>query len=158
MSAWTKAYWPRSGLRGSDLERQQLPADERAQARLELRLGDARDGRQAPPGVKLWPRTAASETSARSSGGEPVEPARDQRGEGLGDGQGRQVADRAVHAVLDGQPSLGDEHPDGLDGVQRDAVGAVDDRPHGRRRKSRDEAGEELAHRRLGRAARGRAR
>ena len=40
-----------------------------------------------------------------------------------------QVADRAVDAVLDGEPALGDEHAHRLDRVQRDAVGARDDGP-----------------------------
>ena len=58
-----------------------------------------------------------------------------------------EVADRAVGAALEGQPALGQEHPDRLDRVQRDPVGAGDDRPDGRLRQARHEPGEELAHR-----------
>ena len=90
--------------------------------------------------MKLWPRTAASEIERPVVCREPVEPARDQRGEGLGDGQCRQVADRPVHPVVDRQAALGDEHPDGLDGVERDPSGALEDRRHRRRGKSRARA------------------
>ena len=131
------------------------------------RARGARDGRgraaaaRAPTGsmpetaaspaiVKLWPSTAASETSARSSGVEAIEPGGDERRERLGDGQGRQVADRPVDAVLQRELTLGQEHPDGLDRVERHPVGAVDDRPDRRLRQARDEAREELAHRGFG--------
>ena len=149
MSAWTKEYWPRFGTARVGLEDQDLPADEGAQARLEFGLGDPRHRRQPGQGEAL-----AEDGGIRDQRPvvcrEPVEPARDQRGEGLGDGQRRQVADRAIHPVVDRQAALGDEHPDGLDGVQRDPAGALEDRRHGRRRKPGHEPGQQLAHRRLG--------
>ena len=52
-----------------------------------------------------------------------------------------------VGAVFQGKPSLGDEHPDRLDGVQRDAVGAGDDRADRGLRQAGDKPEEELAHR-----------
>ena len=54
-----------------------------------------------------------------------------------GTASGGQVADRPVRAVRDREPALGDEHPHRLDRVQRDAVGARDDGPDGRRRAGR---------------------
>ena len=106
------------------------------------------DTADSPARVKLWPRTAASEISARSSAGEPVEPDRDQRGQGLRDGECRQVADRAVDAVLDGRA-----------GPRRRASGRSRPRTAGSRRRARrspsravagksgHEPGQELAHR-----------
>ncbi len=47
MSAWTNAYWPRSGDRGSAIVDEQLAPHEVAKPRLELPLGGAAHGRQA---------------------------------------------------------------------------------------------------------------
>ena len=79
---------------------------------------------------------------------EGVEARRDQRVQGLGHRQVGQVADRPVDAVGGLQRALGDEHPDDLDGVERDPVGAGDDPRGGVVGQAGHEAGEELAHRR----------
>ena len=100
--------------------------------------------------MKLWPRTAASETSVRSLDQQPVKAARDQGRQRLRHGQAGQVADRAVHPLDQAELPLGQEHPYGLDGVQRDAVGSFDDRPYGGRLQARHQPSEQLAHRRLG--------
>ena len=50
------------------LEGQELAPDERAQARLELSARRRRSPRRARRGVKLCPRTAASQTRPRSAG------------------------------------------------------------------------------------------
>ena len=128
MSAWTNAYWPRSGERGSTSLDEQLAPDERAEPRLERRPRRSPETAASPASVKLWPRTAASATSARSAGVEPVEPGRDQRGQRLGHGQVVEVAGRPVDAALEHEAALRQQHPDGLDRVQRDPVGAGDDR------------------------------
>ena len=110
------------------LEGEELAAHERPQARLELVLGDPRDGRE--PGE----REGLAEDGRIGDedplvGREPVQAGGDERRERLGDREVREVPDRLVGAVLEGQPAVGEEHPDRLDGVQRDAVGAGDDGP-----------------------------
>ena len=64
-----------------------------------------------------------------------------------GHGQLAQVADRPVDAVLEHQPPLGQEHPDRLDRVERDAVGPGDDRVAGVGGQAGHQPGQELAHR-----------
>ena len=81
---------------------------------------------------------------------EAVQPRRDERLERLRHGQLAEVADGLVVAVGLAQPPVGHQHPDGLDRVQRDAVGAGDDRARRGQRQAGDEAGQELVHRRLG--------
>ena len=56
----------------------------------------------------------------------------------------------SYRSSLSTRPFLGQEHPDRFDGVQRDPVGAGDDRPDGGLGQARDEPEEELAHRLLG--------
>ena len=139
------------------LEGEQLAANEPAQSRLELGLVDPGHGGEARRGEAL-----ADDRGIRHErpvvGGEAVEPARDERRQRFGDRQAGQVADRSVGAVDDGKAPLGDEHPDRLDGIQRDAVRAGDDGRDRRGGQARDESGEELAHGDPGRAARDRAR
>ena len=74
-----------------------------------------------------------------------VEASRDQGVQRLRHGQVRQVARRDVAAVGRRQSALGDQHPDRLDRVQRDAVGAFGDRSKRRIGKTRNELGEQLA-------------
>ena len=113
----------------------------------------------SPASVKLWPSTAASDDERPVVGLEAVEPGRDERGQRLGHGQARQVADRPVDAVVERRA-----------GPRRGASGPSRRRRAGCRRRGRrspatagsgrpgHEPGEELAHRRRRRAARGRAR
>ena len=81
---------------------------------------------------------------------EAVQARRDQRLERLRHGQLAEVADWLVMAVGLAQAPVGHEHPDGLDRVQRDAIGAGDDRARRGQRQAGNETGQELVHRRLG--------
>ena len=130
MSAWTNAYWPRSGDRGSTSTVQELAPDERvAAAARGLAVRPRRSPRRARRAVNDWPSTAASWSSVRSAGVERVEPGGDERVERLRDGELAEVAGRLEAAVVaSSEPAVGDEHPDRLDRVQRDALGARDDR------------------------------
>ena len=83
MSAWTNAYWPRSGRPRVDVRGRGARAGRArgAAARAPRSLPGHR--RRAPASVKLWPRTAASWRSARSAGVEGVEARGDERLERL---------------------------------------------------------------------------
>ena len=93
--------------------------------------------------MKLCPSTAASSNRAPAPRVERVEPRGDQRGQRLGDGELVEIAGRRVGAVPLDEPAVGEEHPDGLDRVQRDAVRAVDDLASGRLGQPGHEAGEQ---------------
>ena len=83
----------------------------------------------------------------RTVGGiEAVEASCDQRLEGLRDLEMRQVADRPISTILGRESTLVQQHPDGLDGVERHAVGAFEDEPHRGVRQARNEAIEALGH------------
>ena len=77
-----------------------------------------------------------------------VEACRDERLQGIGDGQVSQVADRPVDAAGHLERALGNEHPDDLDRVQGNAVGPDDDAPRRVVGKPGHQAGQELVHRR----------
>ena len=76
--------------------------------------------------------------------GQRVKASRDQGVQRLRDRQVRQVARRDVAAVGGRQAALGDQHPDRLDRVERDAVGAFGDRSERRIGETRNELGEQL--------------
>ena len=86
----------------------------------------------------------------RSSTGSPSRRRGDERGQRLGNGQGGQIADRPIDAILEREPAFGEEHPDGLDRVQGHPIRSLDDRLDGAAGQAGNEPGEELAHRRLG--------
>ena len=150
ISAWTNAYWPRSGERGSA---SRTRSSRRTSARRRGSRATASDPDTAarPAIVKLWPSTAASWTRVRSSAARPSRRRAISAVSVSGTARVVEVADRAVDVALEAEAALGEQHPDGLDRVQRDPVGAGDDRPRrpcsGR---PGDEAGEQLAHRRRG--------
>ena len=73
--------------------------------------------------------------------GQRVEASRDQGVQRLRDRQVRQVARRDVAAVGRRQATLGHQHPDRLDRVERDAVGAFGDRSERRIGEARNELG-----------------
>ena len=80
-------------------------------------------------------------------GREGVEPRRDQRVEGLRDREVAQLPRRFEPAVvaLD-EPAVGDQHPDRLDRIQRDALGTRHDRADRRLGQAADEPTQQLAH------------
>ena len=78
---------------------------------------------------------------------ELVEARRDEGRQRLRNGQVGQVAGRSVDPALRDEPALRQEHPNDLDGIQRDPVRARHDRVACRGRQARDEAGQQLAHR-----------
>ena len=84
MSACTKTYWPRSGLRGSASSVQQLASDERTKRRLEVGLRPARDRGQAGEREALAEDGRVGDQGA-IVGREGIEPGRDEGGEGLRD-------------------------------------------------------------------------
>ncbi len=77
---------------------------------------------------------------------QPVQPGRDERVERGRHGQLGQVADGLGHPALEGEVPIGQEHADGLDRVERDALRALQDALHDRVRQARHEAGQQLAH------------
>ena len=133
------------GRAGIGLEREQLALDERPQTGLDLVLADTRDRGE----------TSGRETLAENGGvgderavgrRQTVKPAGDQGGERLRDRQVDQIADWSVDAVVDLEPTLGDEHPDRFDCVQRHAFRAPDDRALSLLRESRRDPGQEPPH------------
>ena len=66
------------------VQHEHLLARERREHRLECLLVDARERRERRRGANVLPSTAASWSSRRSSGVEPVEPRGDQRVQRLG--------------------------------------------------------------------------
>ena len=138
MSAWTNAYMPRSGERGSTSDLDDLASDQRPKPGLDGRSIEAAQRGQAVEREALAEHGRVRDQ--RPIGRiEAVEPGGDERMEGIGHGQLAEVADRLERAVAElEQAAVGEEHPDGLDGVEGDAVGAVDDRCGGRLRQARE--------------------
>ena len=90
--------------------------------------------------------TEAAWRSDRSAGSRRIQTRRDQCVERRRDGQFRQVPCRPVDAVLARHDPLAQEHPDGLDRVQRDALRPFEDALDDRLGQARDEPGQQLAH------------
>ena len=128
---------------------QELPLGEGAQPALEIHHRDPRDDAEAGEGERL-PEHGRILEDGPVRGLEGVEPARDERGQGLRDSQVAQVAGRSIDIAVKGEFALGQEHPDRFDRVQRDPVRAGDDRLDRRLRQPGDQAGEQVAHRRRG--------
>jgi hypothetical protein len=120
-----------------------------SQARLELGFGDAGDGRESGDGEALTEYRRVRDDLALI-GRETIKAARDECCERLGHGELGQIADRPIRPILEAQPAIGDEHPDGLNSVQGDAAGPADDRANRRRGQSRHKPDQELAHRGFG--------
>ena len=137
---------------------QQLAPDERRAAAARGRPRPRPVTAARPARVKVWPRTAASWRRRRSVGSSASRREAMSERSVSGTASVAEVADRPVASVDALEAAVGDEHPDGLDGVERDAVGAGEDRP---RRRAPGSPGtkpvEQLAHRLRRTAARGRA-
>ena len=128
---------------GVDLE--QLAPDQAAQARLEVGLGPTGDGGERI-GAEGEPQHGRVLHEATVLGVQGVEPRADERAKAGGD---RQLVDRA--GQLEGGPGRPDpfgaqERPDHLDGVQRHALGAVDDRVELRLGQLRQHGADQGAH------------
>ena len=77
---------------------------------------------------------------------ERVQPGRDQCRQRVRDGERGEVALGYVDAAFSDQLALGHQGANGLDRIQRDAVGPRDDRGNGGGWETRREAGQQLAH------------
>ena len=159
MSAWTNAYWPRSGDRGSTSTAQELAPDQRPQPRLELRLGSTpRHGREAgerealPEDRRVLERAPGRPGRARRGGrrsargaspgrrASPRSPTGSYAPSSRSTSRPSATSIRTVSTAYSGMPSA----------RATIAATAGSGRPG-------HEPAEQLAHRRLGRAARGRA-
>jgi hypothetical protein len=128
------------------LDREELAADERREMGREVGLVLAGRGGERGDRERLADDGRRLEQGAvrRVEG---VEPRGDERVEACGDGERSEVARRAIGAVGQLEAALGDESPDGLDRVERDAVGPLEDRPCRGLGEAGDEPLEEAAHR-----------
>ena len=104
--------------------------------------------------MNVLPSTAASWSSRRSSGVEPVEPRGDERVQRLGHVERLDLARRSVDvAVALEQPAV-EQHAHRLDGVEGDALGPAEDLPAQLVGQAGDEPVEQLSHRLARTAAR----
>ena len=128
------------------LQAQHLLAHERGEQRLELLGREPRQRPQAVAGERLAEHGAVRKKPALV-GGEAVQPRGDQCVQRLRHLELADLRDRTIHgAVLRDQAAV-EEHSHRLDGIQRNAFGALEDlfpRPLG---EARHETGEELLHR-----------
>ena len=131
-----------------DLDLEELPADEPAKTVFEVRHLSAGDGGEGSKGKGLAEHRGVGD-EVPVGGVEGIQAARDEGAQGLGDAEGAEVTDRLVSVFGSLQAAIREQHANGLDGVEGDAVRAVDDRPHRALGESRHEPGDELAHRRL---------
>ena len=83
----------------------------------------------------------------RSSASQPVEPRGDQRVQRLGHLERLDLAGQAVHVALAYEQPAVEEHPHGLDRVERHALGALEDALAELVGEARDGPGEERRHR-----------
>ena len=127
------------------LEGEQLAAGKASEPGFELGLGDARNRAQAGRGEGL-PEHGCVLDQGSVGRVEGIEACGDQRRQRLGNREAAKVPGRYVRISLEGETPLGDEHPHGLDRVQRDSAGTLDYRPDGGFRESGDKAREEFAH------------
>ena len=134
---------PGVGLLGED-----LPPDQAAQMRLQLRLAHA-----GHCGEGRWREALAEDRrvvdEAPVGDLKAVEPGRDQRGQRLRDRECREIAGRDVDAVMEREPAFRDQHAHRLHRVERDPVGPGHDGPGGFVRQAGHEPGEQVAHRAL---------
>ena len=131
---------------GIGLVGQQLPAHQRPEPRFQGGRVDARYGAETGRREALA-QNGGIEHQRAVRGVEAVEARRDERGERLGDGEGREVTDGGVGAVAaGGQAALGEQHPHRLDGIERHAVGPRDDGADCGLRQPRHETHQQLPH------------
>src|SRR5450759_590257 len=116
------------GRAGVGLEREELAADEGAEARVELDPVDSRYRCEAGEGEGLAEDGGIAE-EAPIGRLEAVETGCDEGGERLRDGERRQVTDGPVDVAIEGEPPAGQEHSDGFHRIERHAVGSFDDGP-----------------------------
>jgi hypothetical protein len=93
------------GRAGVSLQGEELATDEGAEPGFELALRDSGDGREPGEGERLAQDCGVGDEKA-ILGGEPVEAARDEVGERLGNGEAGEVPDRTIGAVLEGEAAL----------------------------------------------------
>jgi hypothetical protein len=98
------------------VELEDLPVDERPQARLERLAGQARDGREGRDAERLAQhRPVLQEASVGGIDG--IEPGGDEGMERVGDLERAKVAHHAIDAVRFFELAVLDQHPDRLDGM-----------------------------------------
>ena len=111
--------------------------------------------RPVPSTLNVWPRTAASWRIDRSAGASRSSRAATRAWSVGGTSRAPMSAapsglpTATSRAAVLGQAAAREQHPDRLDRVQREAVGALDDPRGDRLRQSRDHPVEQLAHRRV---------
>ena len=120
MSAWTKAYWPRSGERDRPRARGARAGRAPASAASSVASVGPADTAASPADVKLWPSTAASWTSARSAGSSASRRAAISAVRVSGTASSSRSPSAGTCRPRLDEPALGDEHPDRLDRVERD--------------------------------------
>ena len=128
------------------LDREQLLAHERVEDRLELDLGDSGDRRQTLLRERLAEHGCVLEHVALLRF-EPVQPRSDQGVQRLGHLERLDRTADAESVALTLQQAAVEQHPDGLDGVQRDAVRPLADRRPDLVGEPRDEPAQQRLHR-----------
>ena len=131
MSAWTNAYWPRSGERGSTSWRTSSRRTSGAQTVLDRSPVSIPETAASPSRCEaLAEHRCVLDAATRSDGLEAVEAGRDESTESLRERRarrGRRTGSNVPSSRSTSRPSA-TQHPDRLDGVERDAVGTPDDR------------------------------
>ena len=82
--------------------------------------------------------------------GQPVDPGADEAAQRLGDGELVDLALEPEAVAVGDQATVVDEHPDGLDGEERDPVRSLDHLAHERPGQTRDDASSSARHRGVG--------
>jgi hypothetical protein len=130
---------------GLDLE--ELLPHERPERLLQVGGRDARDGRDRRGGERLAEHRRILEDAALA-GGEGIEARSDECVQRLGDLERRDRPRRSVPVAVPDEKAAVEQHPDSLDGVQRDALGAIEDPLHELLAEPRDEPRHQVVHRR----------
>ena len=127
------------------LEREHLAADECPEPPGHLVRRQSTDGCQRVHAECLADhRRCLEERSIR--GVQPVQSRGDQRVQRRGHRQLREVAGRAIDAVLERDEALAQEHPNRLDGIQRDPLRSLENALGDRLREPGNQSAEQLAH------------
>jgi len=134
---------------GVDLFDQEVRADERPKPDGEIRLAEPGDRGEAGGREALAEHGGVLDQCALVRL-QRVEARRDEGVQRIRNGQLAELADRFEATVLAGlEPPIGNEHADRLDGIQRNALGARNDRADRGLGQARHETREEFAHRRV---------